>query len=157
MAVIRRQYIIQNAIHLYNFTKDNLQLPLEGVSFRRRVFFYVENSDRNEPHRQLKEIKGNRTTQNIWARGQGRHLEIRDLLCYCEQCLIGDYDQCVNTSRANPKLRKGGSLLQTFPKSGKGSGEVLEILKFKFNCQISHVRMANLNKFTSTSHTSSRY
>ena len=66
MAVIRRQHIIQNAIDLYNFTKDNLQLPLEGVSFRRRVFFYgVENSDRNEPQLQLKEIKGNRAIQSI--------------------------------------------------------------------------------------------
>ena len=101
MAVIRRQHIIQNASDLYNFANDNLQLPLAGVSLSRRVFFYVENSDRNRPHRQFKEVKGNRAIHSILARGQGRHLEIRDLSCYCEQCLIGDYDHCVNTAHVN--------------------------------------------------------
>ena len=101
MAVIQRQHIIQNASDLYNFANDNLQLPLAGASLSRRVFFYVENSDRNRPHRQFKEIKGNRAIHSILACGQGRHLEIRDLSCYCEQCLIGDYDQCVNTAHVN--------------------------------------------------------
>ena len=101
MAVIQRQHIIQNASNLYNFANDNLQLPLAGASLSRRVFFYVENSDRNRPHHQFKEIKGNRAIHSILACGQGRHLEIRDLSCYCEQCLIGDYDQCVNTAHVN--------------------------------------------------------
>ena len=93
--------IIQNATDLYNFAHDNLQLPLAGVSLGRRVFFYVEESDRNRPHRLFKEIKGNRAIHSILARGQGRHLEIRDLSCYCEQCLKDDYDHCVNSAHVN--------------------------------------------------------
>ena len=92
MAVIRRRHIIQNASNLYNFTNDNLQLPLAGVSLSRRVF---------RPHCQFKEIKGNRAIHSIFARSWGQHLEIKDLSCYCEQCLIDDYDHCVNTAHVN--------------------------------------------------------
>lgn len=65
------------------------------------MFSYVENSDGNRPHRQFKEIKGNRAIHSILARGQGRHLETRYLSCYCEHCLIGDYDHCVNAAHVN--------------------------------------------------------
>ena len=78
-----------------------MQLPLAGVSLSRRVFFYMQNSDTKTPHCQFKEIKENQAIHSILACGQGRHLEIRDLSCYCEQCLIRNYDHCVNTAHVN--------------------------------------------------------
>lgn len=56
MAVIRRRVLIQNALDLYNFAQAHLKEPSPGryqsenVKLKRKVFFYVENIDRNRPH-----------------------------------------------------------------------------------------------------------
>ena len=98
MAVIRRQQVIQNAHDLYTFAQGNMLTPVSGGSLSRRVFFYVEASDRNRPRRHFKEIKGNRAIHSILARGQGGQLEVRDLSCYCDNCINENYEQCVNTA-----------------------------------------------------------
>ena len=99
MAVIRRQQVIQNAKDLFNFAQENMQLPLPGVSLSRRIFFYVETHDRDRPHRQFKEIKGNRSIHSILADGQGGNLKVRGLSCYCDFCLRNEFEHCSNTAR----------------------------------------------------------
>lgn len=76
VAVIRRLHIIQNATILRTTT-----LPLAGASLSHRLFFYIENSDRNRPHHLFKKIKGNQAIHSILPRGQDQYLEIRDLSC----------------------------------------------------------------------------
>ena len=96
--LIRRKQVIQNAHDLCSFAQGNMLTPVSGRSLSRRVFFYLEASDRNRTRRHFKEIKGNRAIYSILARGQGGQLEVRDLSCYCDNCIHENYEQCVNTA-----------------------------------------------------------
>lgn len=48
MAVIRRQKVIQNAADLQEFAQENLQVPSEKASLRRRIFLYIKQHDRQK-------------------------------------------------------------------------------------------------------------
>lgn len=65
MAVIRRQKIIQNAVDLHEFAQEQLQVPSEKASLSRRIFFYVEQHERECPRRYFKEVRGNRAIHSI--------------------------------------------------------------------------------------------
>jgi len=98
MAVIRRQKIIQNAVDLYEFAQEQLQVPSEKASLSRRIFLYVEEHERERPRRYFKEVRGNRAIHSILADGQSGHLKTRELSCYCDHCIVGDFDNCDNPS-----------------------------------------------------------
>lgn len=98
MVVIWRQQVIQNAHDLYSFVQRNMLTPVFGGSLSRRVFFYIAASNGNRPRHHFKEIKGNQAIHSILARGQGGQLEVRDLSCYCDNCIHENYEQCVNTA-----------------------------------------------------------
>ena len=98
MAVIQRQQVIQNAHDPYSFAQRNMLTPVSGRSLSRRVFWYIEASNGNRPHHHFKEIKGNWAIHSILARGQGGQLEVRDLSCYCDNCIHENYEQCLNTA-----------------------------------------------------------
>lgn len=57
MAVIRRQKIIQNAVDLYEFAQEQLQVPSERASLSRRIFLYVEEHKRERPQRYLRKLE----------------------------------------------------------------------------------------------------
>ena len=100
MAVIKEQVIIQNAHDLYNFAEDKMKDPApsryqsENVALKRRIFFYVEKVNRDRPHRHFNEVKGNRAIHSVLSSGSGNNLETRQLSCYCNNCIDGDYDDC---------------------------------------------------------------
>ena len=102
MAVIRREIVIQNAKDLFDFARANLTLPSstrfqsQVVKFKRRVFFFVSEHDRERPYRMFKEVKNNRSIHSILANGPQRNLKIRKLSCYCEKCLLSEYNDCVS-------------------------------------------------------------
>ena len=73
MEVIKRKVVIQNAKDLFSFAENNLKTPApsryqsENVQLKRRIFFYVENVNRNRRARYFKEVKGNRAIQcSFW-------------------------------------------------------------------------------------------
>ena len=94
--MLRRWKIIQNAVDLYEFAQEQLQVPLEKASLSRRNFFYVEQHERERPRRYFKEVSGYRAIYSILAHGQSEHLKTRDLSCYCDHCIAGDFDNCDN-------------------------------------------------------------
>ena len=93
MAVIKRQVIIRNAADLYEFCVENLQQPAqsryqsENVNLKRRIFFYVEQTNRERRTRYFKEVKGNRSIHSIETGESGRKLRVRKLSCYCDGCM----------------------------------------------------------------------
>ena len=102
MAVIRREVVIQNAKDLFDFAKDNISLPSstrfqsQVVKLKRRVFFYESEHNRDRPYRMFKEVKNNRSIHSISANGHERNLKIRKLSCYCEKCLLSEYEDCLS-------------------------------------------------------------
>lgn len=104
MAVIRREAVIQNARDLFDFAKANLTLPSstrfqsQVVKLKRRHFFFETEHDRERPFRMFKEVKNNRGIHSILADGPERSLKVRKLSCYCESCLLTEYQDCENKS-----------------------------------------------------------
>ena len=96
MAVIRRQKIIQNAVDLYEFAQEQLQVPSERASLSCRIFLYVAQHERERPRRYFKEVRGNCAIHSILADGRSRHLKTRETSCYCDHCIAGDFDNCDN-------------------------------------------------------------
>lgn len=101
MAVIKCQVIMRNAEDLYNFCAENLQQPApsryqsENVKLSRRIFFYVEQNNRERRTRYFKEVKGNRSNNSIVTGESGRKLQVRKLSFYCDGCLDGS-SECSN-------------------------------------------------------------
>ena len=96
MAVIRRQKIIQNAVDLYEFAQEQLQVSSERARLSRRIFFYVKQHERERPRCYFKDVRGNRAFHSILADGQSGRLKTRELSCYCDHCISGDFDNCDN-------------------------------------------------------------
>ena len=102
MAVIRREIVIQNAKDLLDFARANLSFPSstrfqsQVVNFRRRVFFFVSEHDRECPYRMFKELKNNSSTHSILANGPQRNLKIRKLSCYCKNFHLSEYNDCAS-------------------------------------------------------------
>ena len=70
----------------------------ENVVLKRRVFFHEEKIKRNRANRSFKEVKGNRSIHSILSGDGGCSLDTRELSCYCDQCLDGKYEDCLNCS-----------------------------------------------------------
>ena len=93
MAVIKHQVIIRNAADLYDFCIENLRQPAqsqyqsENVSLKRRIFFYVEQTNRERRTRYFKEVKGNRSIHSIDTGESDRKLRVQKLSCYCNGCM----------------------------------------------------------------------
>ena len=108
MAVIRRQVVIQNAKDMHEFAIANLKDPSfsqyqsHNVKLKRRVFFYVDEVDRNRKDRLFNEVKGNREIHSIVGEPDGVTLKTRTISCYCENCLKKNYQDCWNKEYVPP-------------------------------------------------------
>ena len=49
LAVVRGQYLIQNAENLFQFAQEKLQNPKRVSNVKRRIFKYVEEIPRMQP------------------------------------------------------------------------------------------------------------
>ena len=107
MTVIRREVVIQSAQDLYRFAQDNLKVPTSNrfetprVKLKRRIFFYIEEHNRNRPNRTITEVKNIRKLRCITAGKEEGILKTRLLSCYCAKCLGGDYQECENTQHVD--------------------------------------------------------
>ena len=102
MEVIKRKVIIQNAQDLFKFAENNLKTPAplryqsENVQLKRRVFFYVENVNRDRCRRYFKEVKGNQSIHSVLSGNNSCQIQTQQLSCYCENCIEENYDACKN-------------------------------------------------------------
>ena len=103
MAVIKRQEVIQNAKDLFKFAEKNLKTPApsryqsENVHLKRRIFFYVEQVNRDRRRRYFKEVKGNRAIHSVLSGTTSCCIRTRQLSCYCENCIEEEYEACKNS------------------------------------------------------------
>ena len=96
MAVVRGQYLIQNAENLFKFAQEKLQNPKRVSNVKRRIFKYVDEIPRMQP-RLYKPLPGIRSIHQLISNGSGDNF-VRYLCCYdCEECLEGDETSCTNT------------------------------------------------------------
>ena len=103
MAVINRKVVIQNAKDLFSFVEKEFKDPSpsrfqsENVRLKRRVYFYVDDIERNRLSRLFKEVEGNRSIHSVVGESaSGKYLKTRSLSCYCTSCLNQQYDACEN-------------------------------------------------------------
>ena len=107
IAVIQGQTVIQNAKDLYEYANANLEKPApsryqsECVQLKRRIFHYAETVDRNRPHRLFKDFTGVRTIHSVKSGPAGCTLQVRRLSCYCDNCLEGNYQDCLNSNHVD--------------------------------------------------------
>ena len=50
--------------------------------------------NRDRPYRLFTEVKGNRSIHSIISTGESNSLDVRQLSCYCNHCIDGDYSKC---------------------------------------------------------------
>ena len=66
----------------------------ETVALKRRIFFDIDKVNRDRPYRLFTEIKGNRSIHSILSYGESNSLDVRQLSCYCNHCIEGNYHDC---------------------------------------------------------------
>ena len=100
--VIRGKVRIQNAHDFYEHMKQNYSDPAissfqsRTVQLSKRLFFYIENNNRNRAGRSFREVVGNRQIHSIKAGGSPGSLLTRHLSCYCDNCLDTNEEECCN-------------------------------------------------------------
>ncbi|XP_064649611.1 uncharacterized protein LOC135501423 [Lineus longissimus] len=101
-AVKSRETTVQDAKDMCNYLEQNLTIPSQdmqdGCCHKPRTFFYVdaENIQRKRPSRHPNTgVKGTRSLHCVRGISPG-HLMTRMLSCYCDSCMEGKYQQCVN-------------------------------------------------------------
>ncbi len=95
MAVIRQEAVIRNARDMYNYLQQNFtQSTRTNSEVKRRVFFYIEG-DITRKGRAFQPVPENRKIHSIQSQGNGKLL-IRKRSCYCDHCIVKDYDNCTN-------------------------------------------------------------
>ena len=110
MAVIRRQAVIQNAQDLQQFCIQTLSQPKErkGSKVFKRYFHLVTAEDipSKESTGPVGPLKGIRSLHQICSTGEPGRVDTRKLCCYtCDQCIEGNYNQCLNKDICGPVKR----------------------------------------------------
>ncbi|WAR17050.1 hypothetical protein MAR_031644 [Mya arenaria] len=94
MAVLRGQVVIQSAEDFYNFACNTLQIPSSNAKCSKRIFKFVEEIPRNTV-KYFQPVSRVRTIHQIILTC-GTQMTVRDLSCYCDECITGNYSQCEN-------------------------------------------------------------
>ena len=71
---------------------------MEKASLSHRIFLYAEEHEREHPRRYFKKVGGNHAIHSILADGQSGHLNTQELSCYCDHCIVADFDNSDNLS-----------------------------------------------------------
>ena len=103
--MLQRKVTIGCAKDLYDYLSANFQEPTTssgGITLKKRVYFYIpmegEGSvPRKRPGRTFKEIKGIRKIHSIQTTSTQCRVLIRHRSCFCDQCLQGNRESCVNS------------------------------------------------------------
>ena len=97
---------IRNAKELYEFAETYLASRDIGPSAQlsQRRFFYVDSLDVKRDHD--KEKYSTYCSWNAWppflASGNDGKINVRELSCYCQECIQENYSQCENKSQVEP-------------------------------------------------------
>ena len=65
------------------------------------TFFYVDIVSRDRPYRLFTTVIGNRSIHSIISTGKSNSLDVRQLSCYCNHCVDGDYSKCEDTKHVD--------------------------------------------------------
>ena len=89
---------IRNAKELYEFAETYLASCDIGPSAQlsQRRFFYVDSLDVKGEH------DGTHGLHSIASTGNDGTINVRELSCYCQECIQENYSQCENKSQVEP-------------------------------------------------------
>jgi hypothetical protein len=97
LAVLRGQANIQNGRDLYEFAVANLTRTKSVC--RRRIFRFADSITR-DLNLQFKPVCNIRSVHQVLADHSSSKITMRELSCFCENCVSQNFDKCRNVSKA---------------------------------------------------------
>ena len=97
IAVVRNEVTIQNDHDLCEFLACKFSSPVgENVELKHRRFFYVDQGKIVRKGRKFTDVKENRKIHCIKADKENTCLLADSRSCYCQTCLYGEHENCLN-------------------------------------------------------------
>lgn len=128
--VLGRKVILQNANDVYNFCSSRCEL---NNPYSLRSFHLVKKGeiDRDRPYASVKTLSGTRKFHQVKNVNEPYALNVRNLSCYCIECVSEKYTLCINKeyvdnfTKRKLKLANDTTAAQkVHPKSSHDSGVV---------------------------------
>lgn len=111
-AIIGKKVVINNTKDLFEFCQEKLILD---EPYTKRNFFYVKADEisRNRPETNVKTIPNTRKLHNIENTTEPYLIKVRNLSCFCVNCVKGIFENCLNSDYVSAYQSKKITLLKT--------------------------------------------
>lgn len=110
-AIIGKKVVINNTKDLFEFFQEKLILD---EPYTKRNFFYVKADEisRNRPETNVKPIPNTRKLHNIENTTEPYLIKVRNLSCFCVNCVKGIFENCLNSDYVSAYQSKKITLLK---------------------------------------------
>lgn len=122
-AIIGKKVVINNTKDLFEFSQEKLILD---EPYTKRNFFYVKADEisRNRPETNVKTIPNTRKLHNIENTTEPYLIKVRNLSCFCVNCVKGIFENCLNSDYVSAYQSKKITLLKMKQDANKGKETV---------------------------------
>lgn len=122
-AIIGKKVVINNTKDLFEFCQEKLILD---EPYTKRNFFYVKADEisRNRPETNVKPIPNTRKLHNIENTTEPYLIKVRNLSCFCVNCVKGIFENCLNSDYVSAYQSKKITLLKMKQDANKGKETV---------------------------------
>lgn len=122
-AIIGKKVVINNTKDLFEFCQEKLILD---EPYTKRNFFYVKADEisRNRPETNVKTIPNTRKLHNIENTTEPYLIKVRNLSCFCVNCVKGIFENCLNSDYVSAYQSKKITLLKMKQDANKGKETV---------------------------------
>lgn len=122
-AIIGKKVVINNTKDLFEFCQEKLILD---EPYTKRNFFYVKADEisRNRPETNVKTIPSTRKLHNIENTTEPYLIKVRNLSCFCVNCVKGIFENCLNSDYVSAYQSKKITLLKMKQDANKGKETV---------------------------------
>lgn len=122
-AIIGKKVVINNTKDLFEFSQEKFILD---EPYTKRNFFYVKADEisRNRPETNVKTIPNTRKLHNIENTTEPYLIKVRNLSCFCVNCVKGIFENCLNSDYVSAYQSKKITLLKMKQDANKGKETV---------------------------------
>lgn len=122
-AIIGKKVVINNTKDLFEFSQEKFILD---EPYTKRNFFYVKADEisRNRPETNVKPIPNTRKLHNIENTTEPYLIKVRNLSCFCVNCVKGIFENCLNSDYVSAYQSKKITLLKMKQDANKGKETV---------------------------------
>lgn len=110
-AVLSEKTVISDSKSLFCFCKANLEHDVKASGsqeYSKRQFVFVDKDQviRNRPEAEAKTLKGTQKLHAVRNTGKPKNILIRNLSCYCQNCIVGNDRCCLNKEHVESWSKK---------------------------------------------------